>query len=195
MKKIFFLLILISSFQTQSLADDIRNFQIEEMRIGDSALDYFSEAKLENSEQGWHNYDYNEYSTSLLPGKKIYNWLQITYKSDDDDFIIESLAGILEKRNYDNKECGKELDAAVLNMSELFKNTKQEKKQSFKLTADASRKYPFIGNSVVTTISFDFLDEGSIILACYDMDKATKQNDSFRIDVRSRAFVNYLRKI
>ena len=195
MKKIFFLIILILKFQTFSLADDIRELQIEGIRIGDSALDYFSEVQLEDSEQGWHNYNYNEYSTSLLPGKDSYHWLQVSYKSDDDNFIIEALAGVLEKKNYDNNKCNKELNTLALNVSELFKNTMQEKKQSYKLTADASRKYPFTGKSVVTAILFNLVDNGEIILACYNMDKTTKKNDYFRIDIRSREFTNYLKKI
>ena len=56
MKKFFFLIILVLSFQTLALADNIRYFQIEGMKIGDSALDYFSRAQLEDNEQGWHNY-------------------------------------------------------------------------------------------------------------------------------------------
>ena len=39
-KKIFFLLILMMTFQNLSLADDIQNLQIEGMSIGDSTLDY-----------------------------------------------------------------------------------------------------------------------------------------------------------
>ena len=98
MKKIFFLIILILSFQTLSLADNIRYFQIEGMRIGDSALDYFSESQLEDNEQGWHNYSYKEYSTSFMPGKGNYKWFLVSYKNDDDNFIIQALAGGLEKR-------------------------------------------------------------------------------------------------
>ena len=71
--------------------------------------------------------------------------------------------------------------------------------------ADASRKYPFTGKSTVTSISFDFLDEGEIILECYNMDKQANknasfitstlnQNDSFRTNIRSRVFINYLKK-
>ena len=194
MKKKIFLLFFILSFQATFLSADIRDLQIEGMHIGDSALDFFSEAQLEDSEQGWHNYNYKEYSTSLLPGKDIYHWLQVSYKSEDENFIIEALAGILEKKNYDNKKCNKDLDVAALNTLKLFQNTKQEKKESYKLTADASREYPFAGKSVVTTISFNFMDDGKIILACYNMDQETKQNDTFRIDVRSHEFVNYLRK-
>ena len=195
MRKIFFLIFLILTFQNLSLADDIRDFQIEGMTIGDSALDYFSEAQLEDSEQGWHNYNYKEYSTSLLPGKRTYHWIQISYKSEDENFIIEALAGVLEKKNYDDKECNKDLDAAALDTAGLFKKTKQGKKESYKDTTSSSRKYPFIQKSAITSVSFNFMNKGSIVLACHNMDKATKQNDSFRIDIRSRAFTNYLRKI
>ena len=205
MKKIFFLIILVLLFQSSSLADNIRYFQIEGMKIGDSALDYFSESQLEDNEQGWHNYTYKEYSTSFMPGKGIYSWFLVSYKNDDNNFIIEALAGGLEKKNYDNKECNNKLDVTALGISESFKNTVQEEKKFYKLTADAARTYPFTGKSTVTSLSFNFLDGAKIILACYNMDKEAKenksyltfvlkQNDSFRIDVRSSAFENYLKK-
>ena len=73
MKKIFFLIISVLSFQTLSLADNIRYFPIEGMKIGDSSLNFFSESQLEDNEQGWHNYSYKEYSTSFVSGKGIYN--------------------------------------------------------------------------------------------------------------------------
>ena len=205
MKKIFFLIISVLSFQTLSLADNIRYFQIEGMKIGDSALEYFSESQLEDSEQGWHNYSYNEYSTSYMPGKGIYSWFLVSYKNDDDNFIIEGLVGGLEKSNYDNKECNNKLDVVALYISELFKNTAQEEKKFYDLTADAAQTYPFTGKSTVASVSFNFLDGAKIILACYNIDKDAKENenflksilkqkDSFRIDARSSAFVNYLKK-
>ena len=140
-----------------------------------------------------------------MPGKGIYNWFLISYKNDDNNFIIEAMAGGLEKENYDNKECNKKLDVFASNISELFKNTVQEKKKSYKIKADAARSYPFTGKSTVTSLSFNFLDGAKIVLECYNMDKEAeekesfltsifKQNDSFRIDVRSSAFVNYLKK-
>ena len=205
MKKIFFLIIWILTFQIQSLANDIQQFQIEGMSIGDSALDYFGESQLEDNEQGWHNYSYNEYSTSYMPGKGIYSWFLVSYKNYDNNFIIEGLVGGLEKKNYDEKECNNKMDVTALDISESFKNTAQEEKKFYKLTADAARTYPFTGKSTVTSLSFNFLDGAKIILACYNMDKEAKenesfltsilkQNDSFRIDVRSSAFVNYLKK-
>ncbi len=205
MKKLFFLIILIVTTQNSSLADNIRNFKIEGMSIGDSALNYFDERQLEDGEQGWHNYSYNEYSTSLMLGKGIYDWFLVSYRSDDENFIIEALVGGLKKVNFDNKECNNNLNATALNILELFKNTKQKNKNTYELTADASRIYPFTGKSSVTSISFHFPDKGKIILACYNMDKEANldstykmstlnQNDSFRISVQNSMFVNYLKK-
>ena len=193
------------SFQKSSLAENIRNFQIEGMKIGDSALDHFSKSQLEDYEQGWHNFNYNEYSTSYMPGKGIYNWFLVSYKNDDDNFTIEGLVGGLEKNNYDVKECNNKLDVTALNISKLFKNTSQEEKKSYKLQQDAAQTYPFTEKSVVTSLSFNFLDGAKIILECYDMEKEAKKNesfvktvlkqkDSFRIDVRSSAFANHLKK-
>jgi len=203
-KKIFFLIILLTTFQNPSLADDIKNFQIERMSIGDSALNYFSETELEDNEQGWHNYNYNEYSTSFMPGKGIYSWFLVSYRNNDYNFKIEALVGGLKKKNYDNKECNNNLDAAALNMSKLFKNAKQEDKKRYELTTDAARVYPFTGKSAVTSISFNFPDDGTIIIACYNMDKKANQisfitsnlnqSDSFRVSVRSPTFANYLKK-
>ena len=89
-------------------------------------------------------------------------------------------------------------------MSKLFKNAKQEDKKRYELTTDASRTYPFTGKSAVTSISFNFPDDGTIIIACYNMDKKANQiafitsnlnqSDSFRISVISPTFANYLKK-
>ena len=142
-----------------------------------------------------------------MPGKGIYDWLQISYKSDDDNFTIEGLVGIVIKKKYDNNKCNRELDVAALNISELFKNTKQVKKQLYKVVynlREIFQKPNPSGKSIVTSISFNFKDEGKIILSCYNMDKVTNQIDSpikdinqfdtFRIDVRSKALEHYLEK-
>ena len=207
MKKILGIVVLGLSLSTSAYTDDIKDLEIESMSIGDSALDYFTESQLENGELDWFNYSYKEYSTSLLSGKGIYDWFKISYKSDDDNFIIEGLAGILVKKKYDDDKCNKELDTVALDISELFKNTKQVKKQLYKVVynlREIFQKPNPSGKSIVTSISFDFKDEGKIILSCYNMDKATNQIDSpikdinqfdtFRIDIRSRALVYYLEK-
>ena len=60
MKRLLTILILIFTLQTPSQADDIRDFQIEGMSIGDSLLDYFSEAEI------------NKQKKNFYPSKKFY---------------------------------------------------------------------------------------------------------------------------
>ena len=208
MKKILGIVFLGLFLSTSAYTDEIKDFEIENISIGDSALDYFTESQLENSELDWFNYSHKEYSTSLLSGKGIYDWFKISYKSDDDDFIIEGMVGIVVKKKYDDNKCNKELDITAFNISELFKNTKQRKKQLYKVAYNPRKifqeSHP-TGKSTVASISFDFKDEGKIILSCYNMDKATNQIDSpikdinqfdtFRIDVRSKVLTHYLEKI
>ena len=207
MKKILGIVTLCLLLSTSAYTDDIKDFQIENISIGDSALDYFTQAQLENSEQDWFNYSHKEYSTSLVAGKGIYDWFLISYRSDDDNFIIEGLAGILVKKKYDDDECNKELDTTALDISKLFKNTKQGKKQLYKVVYNPREIFQTTapsGKSILTSISFDFKNEGKIILSCYNMDKATNQIDSpikdinqfdtFRIDIRSKVFAHYLEK-
>ena len=208
MKKIIGIVVLSFFLSTSAHTDDIKDFQIENISIGDSALDYFTESQLENGELDWFNYSYKEYSTSLVPGKGIYDWFKISYKSDDDDFIIEGLVGIVVKKKYDDNKCNKELDTAALDISKLFKNTKQGKKQLYKVVYNPRKIFQEpnpSGKSTATSISFDFKDEGKIILSCYNMDKATNQIDSpikdinqfdtFRIDIRSKILTHYLEKV
>ena len=46
MKKLFIIIIIFISFQSLSKADDISDFQIEGMSIGDSLLDYMSKEEI-----------------------------------------------------------------------------------------------------------------------------------------------------
>ena len=142
MKKILGIVVLGLLLSTSAYTDDIKDFQIESISIEDSALDYFTESQLEDGELDWYNYSYKEYSTSLLSGKGIYDWFQISYKSDDDNFTIEGLVGILVIKNYNNEECNKKLNTAALDLSKLFKNTKQGRKQSYKIAYNPRKIFP-----------------------------------------------------
>ena len=208
MKKILGIVFLSLFLSTSAHADNIRDFEIESISIGDSALDYFNESELENGELDWFNYSHKEYVTSLVSGKDTYDWIKISYKSDDDNFTIEGLVGIVVKKKYDDAECNKELDFAALNISELFKNTKRSKKKLYKVAYNPRKVFQEAsqsGKSTATSILFDFKNKGEIILSCYDMDNATNQIDSpikdinqfdsFIIDIRIKVFKNYLEKV
>ncbi|MFL2896685.1 MAG: hypothetical protein ACJZ4S_03205 [Candidatus Pelagibacter sp.] len=207
MQKILWLVFLGLLISTNAYTDNIKDLKIENISIGDSALDYFTESQLDNSELDWFNYSYKEYSTSLLPGRGIYDWFKITYKNEDYNYIIEGLVGIVVKKKYEEDKCNKQLDSTAFDLSKLFKNTKPEEKKSYKVVYEPSKifqKPNLSGKSKLTIISFDFKQQGKIILSCYDMDKETNEIDSpikdinqfdtFRIDVRSKNLLNHLKK-
>jgi len=207
MKKILWIVLLFFFLNVKAYTDNITDFNIENISIGDSALDYFNEPQIVNSELDWFNYSYKEYSTSLLPGKGIYDWFKLTYKSNDDYFKILGIVGIIVKNKYDSKECNNQLDTAALEISRIFENTQQGKKQMFNIVYDPSKIFQETnskGKSTATSILFDFNNGGEIILSCYDMEKKVNEIDSpikdinqfdtFRVDARSKVLVNYLKK-
>ena len=91
-----YLFLILFTFQTPSQADDIRDFQIEGMSIGDSLLDYFSKEEINMSLIEPYPNDDTFLPTEFnnLSFFKIYDSLQIAYKSTGKKFIIHSILTI-----------------------------------------------------------------------------------------------------
>ena len=149
MKKLStYLFLILFSFSTLSFADDISDFQIEGMSVGDSLLDYFSKKEIQDNIN--INYYANNKYTSVeffeLPSFEIYDSVELNYKTDDKKYIIVSVAGVLfcekniEKCNKKQKEIGLEL-------SNMFENAKKDLQKS-KHHADKS------GKSTTSQINF-----------------------------------------
>ena len=95
-----FLTVLILTFSLQSLtkADDIRDFQIEGISIGDSLLDYLSKEKIINIEKTNYPRSKKFYSISILANSilatsNIYDQFTFAIKQDDKKYIIYALSG------------------------------------------------------------------------------------------------------
>ena len=83
------LLILIFSIQSWTKADDIRDFQIEGMSIGDSLLNFYSESVIKSNKPIY--YDNNEFSTfELFPftDSDLYDGIQVIYLTNDKKYKI-----------------------------------------------------------------------------------------------------------
>ena len=63
---LFLVLVLNFSLQSWTKADDIRDFEIEGMSIGDSALEYFSEEKILKSKKRPIAFNSNENNLKKL---------------------------------------------------------------------------------------------------------------------------------
>ena len=94
MKKFLGILVLIFTLHTSSWADDIRDFQIEGMSVGDSLLDYFTEKEILKNKSNW--FKNNEYSLANNLSSinfETFELLQTAYKTIDKKYILEGIEG------------------------------------------------------------------------------------------------------
>ena len=153
MKKLLgiLVLVLIFSFQSLTKADDIREFEIEGMTIGDSLLDYMSENEIQKEiELNKYMYSYltDEFGEVYLQNKKYekYDFVSVFVKPADEEFLIYRISGTM---NFNNKieKCYPLMNEIAEEFSKSFKNSK---KQEF--TNDHS--VDETGRSKTKTISF-----------------------------------------
>ena len=172
MKRLLLILILTLSFQSWSKADDISDFEIEGMSIGDSLLDFFSQDEIEKNIKDFYNDD--EYLITLLSTinkDSKYEYIQVNFKKDDRKYIIQAIDGLID---IDIKECLKLQNNIVNEISSMFKNIKKIGPTTYKHAADKS------GNS--TTIFFEWnFDNANIEVVCYDFVKPMEWPDGLNV--------------
>ena len=95
-KIIIFLLILIFSFQSWSKADDISDFQVEGMSIGDSALDYFSKKEIKKFLKTYYLKSKKFYDRENTSSKyKTYDGVGFSFKKKDKAYKIYGINGYI----------------------------------------------------------------------------------------------------
>ena len=107
MKKIFaYLFLLLFTLQTLSQADvagdDIRDFQIEGMTVGDSLLDYFSEEEIKIEKKYLYKYpNSNKFFQLSFESEKFdtFDFVQVHLKNNDNKYEIFSIAGVVVFHN------------------------------------------------------------------------------------------------
>ena len=106
MKIFIAVLVLIFSFQSWTKADDIRDFEMEGMSVGDSLLSYFNEKQIKKriSAAQYPNKEFILYYFKNLPSFETYEAVTVAVKANDKNYIIHDLGGsIYFKNNFE--EC------------------------------------------------------------------------------------------
>ena len=135
--KIFIItLILIFNIQSWTKADDIKDYEIEEISIGQSVLKYFSLNEIEQNK--WDYYSNKEYTPLQFDNPsfaKIYDGIDIQYKTNDKDYKIEGLSGIIFYRDKEKiKDCYKKMDGIIVDVRSIFSNLNEYKKKKLLFT-------------------------------------------------------------
>ena len=180
-------LVLIFSFQSWTKADDIRDFQIEGISIGDSLLDYFSKKEIEDAIDIF--YDDDEYFDKEFYRKtfKKYDGIQIGIKKNDSKYIIYSIAGFNFYEKNINR-CFKQVDEVSSIISKILKDFKKERNLGDH-PADPS------GKSKYERISFHH-NTGRVYVECWDWsDEITRKKswtDNFGVSLSSNEYHEWL---
>ena len=190
MNRLIFILILTFSFQNLTKADDIRDFQIEGMSIGDSLLNYMTINEIQSNKRNYVPNTSKYYVTSFNNLKK-YDTLDIYLKRNDNKYIVRSLIGFVF---LDFQKCKIKLDSVSNEIDQLFSNIK---KVDLGLV---NHNYDKTGNSkeyqITYLINNDY-DDDHIRIQCTDWSsKITKEKnwgDSFNIGAYSKEILKWFR--
>ena len=190
-KKILFTLITILSLQSLANADDITDFEIEGMSIGDSLLNYFTEEEIKENEKR----AYVQKNKFIINGFykhsnfQIYDNVQVTYKKKDKKYLLYALEGkIYYKENI--QECYSKKDLIVDDISDALKDVaKKLDAGSKKHEADKS------GNSKSTVVEFWFENGDLARVICTDWSKELENKnywDDLSVILNDKEYADFL---
>ena len=190
MKKlyIYFFLVLLS-LQTPSQADDIRDFEIEGMSIGDSLLDYMSEEEIKENEFPGVYKDKKFTLSDYNKSSAIYDTVSIEYKPNDKKYTIYGVQGIIDFPN-NIEGCYKKQDEIE---KEIFSMFNEAKKKNWGILV-LHLKGTAAEGSTFKPISFDFNTGDRISISCYHYSNRP-QIDHLKITLTSKEFKEYIEEV
>ena len=196
MKKLLTIIILSLCFITSSKADDIRDFQIEGISIGDSLLKFVDKKTILSS----RSYTYKDdkfYSLDIWSEKfQEYPVIQFHLEKNDNNYKIHGLSGALifgESSKYypeSEKLCKEKKNSIEIEIEELFKNAKKYSKD-------------FVGQGgydpeAIRQETYFILNDGQVWLQCVTWGKTAKKKhnigDNLRISILTNEFDNWMSK-
>ena len=193
MKIFLSFIILIFSFQSLSNANDIREFEIEGISVGDNLLKFVSEGSIKTQIEDRKTSVYydNDYVSILLKEMRnklsIYDDVKVVIKPNDKSYKIYALEGILGFNNID--ECHKN----QIKISDEIKNSLNLQMEGDMWNLKESR----LPDSIKDIRYIDFnikedLSEGSFRTGCYDYKVGP---DILMIIINSPEFDKYLAEL
>ena len=174
------ILVLIFSLQSWTKADDIRDFEIEGISIGDSLLEFATKENIQSGKVKY--YENDEYTViELRPNEfKInisnYDLMQIQFLTNDKKMKIVSISGINYYKN-NIKDCYEKLDDIFEEVFLVLSSWKDLGKETYEVPSGKITDYMLESNS---------LDE--VQIGCYNYHDDTKNVDHLRIAIRTAAY-------
>ena len=194
MKRLLIIIILTFSFESWTKADDIRDFEIEGMSIGDSLLKKFSRDEIESFYKAPYYKDdlYTTIDSLEISSNNKYDYISYSYKTNDKDYILVGLVADVDSiKSFNNniENCYPLMVEIVNELKTIFINSKQKDNGVFSHPIDKS------GKSIITNYSFYPNNGGNISVSCYDYSEETSYADSLRVGLITSNFDTWLSTI
>jgi len=184
MKKLLAIIILSLCFITPFQADDIRDFEIEGVSLGESLLNSFSEkAILEDKPNWFKNKDYSIANNLRSKNFETYEFLQIAYKTEDKKYVVEGIEGFIFFSNLD--DCLDKIREIDREISGFFTNVKRSPLRKHKHNNPDN-------SSIIHSMNFRFKSGASIGLGC-SLFKDLDPPVDLRVILRSNDYAYFLK--
>lgn len=172
------ILILIFSIKSFAKSEDIRDFEIEGISIGDSLLDYFSKNKI--NEESVSDYKDKTFTRVDLKFKKAktYEHFQFHYKTNDNNFIIQmfSAGNFLD----DSDDCKKQMFEIDNNLMNNFSRINRETKPETNHPNDPDAK--------INSIYYYFPNGGGFRVSCFDWSQKMQSENNWYDHIKVTGF-------
>ena len=182
-------ILLILSFQSWTKADDISDFEIEGMSIGDSLFEHFSKKEIKIALDNKTYYkDKSIFEIFLDKKNSNFDFLQVALRTDDKSYRIEKIM-LLKDFSNQIENCKKFKKKFINDSLEFLNNAKR-------IDGDRTALADPSGESYIYISSFYLSSGGLFNFSCTDYGKEIIKNrgwfDSFKVSISSKEMVEYL---
>ena len=189
MKILITFLILIFSLQSLTNADDITEFEIEGISVGDSLLDHFNKDNIDKKSSALYPNKEMLAATFRSNSFEIFEEIQFHWLANDKNYIIQSISANIDFPN-DIAKCLEKRKSINKEVRLLFNNAEEE---------DWGKRVLMNVDPSGETYAYQniyYLNNGNIIISCRDFgitkEKNTGLEDYLAIMIDSKIFDDWI---
>ena len=185
MKTFLSILIIFISLQSWTKANDISEFEIEGISVGDSLNKFFNEKEISDAVD--ESYEDKTYITKTFYeiNLKNYEAIQATFKAKDKKRIIVSIVGVI---GYPNNipDCKKEMNNIDIELINLFPKAMRKDWGKYEHNMENMGHY--------FPITYDFEDGSGAMVSCHDWSEQSGIEDNLKVSIFEGNYANYIKR-
>ena len=194
MKKLLGIIVLFLLLSFNCFADDIKDFEIEGMSLGDSALNFFTKSEIDKSVEKMPQYPNDEYKIAFIQKSKKYNFknyqgITFYFKKNDKSYTI---TGIVASNYYPN-----DFQNCLNDMKKMRKDIENSFDVLPTYEGEDILEFDTFGETIMHGVVYNLSDNGFSQVVCYDWSKEISkiQNrvDELTIGISTKEYGEWLK--